>query len=120
VPIYEYRCQACSRRAQIFFRSFSAAESPKCPHCQSDQLTRLVSRVGIVHSAGSYQDFVSDPTNFDGIDYNDPKAVAQWARRMGDAAGVDLGPEYEEMVSQIGEGSDMDAGGGPGDDDFGF
>ena len=59
---------------------------------------------------------VGDPGNFDGIDYNDPKAVANWARRMGDAAGVDLGPEYEEMVSQIGEGGDADAAGGFGDD----
>ena len=71
-----------------------------------------------MHSAGSYEDFVGDPSNFEGIDYNDPRAVAQWARRMGDAAGVDLGPEYEEMVSQIGEGgADMDSGLG---DDYDF
>lgn len=118
MPIYEYRCHACGRRAQIFFRSFAAAESPRCPHCQSEELTRLPSRVGIVHSAASYTDFVGDPSNFEGVDYNDPKSVAQWARRMGEAAGVDLGPEYEEMVGQMGEGEDFDPG--LGGDDFGL
>lgn len=123
MPIYEYRCNSCGRRAQIFFRSFSAVEEARCPHCQSTALDRVPSRVGIVRSESSYQDFLSDPSNFEGIDYEDPRAVANWARKIGQAAGVDVGSEYAEMVEGLehGEGPEGfgdDYGGGDFGDDL--
>ena len=113
MPIYEYRCNACGRRAQFFFRSFTTVEEARCPHCQSTDMGRIPSRVAAVKSESSYQDFLADPSNFEGIDYNDPKAVAQWARKIGQAAGVDIGSDYEEMVEGMGEG---EMPGGVGDD----
>jgi putative FmdB family regulatory protein len=121
MPIYEYRCTTCGRRAQIFFRSFSAVTTPTCPHCQSTELERIPSRVSTVRSESSQMDYFSDPTNFSDVDYTDPRAMAEWAKRMGDAAGVDMGDDYEEMVEQLAsgdEGGDL-GGAGFGDDDFG-
>ena len=54
-------------------------------------------------------DYFSDPTNFGDVDYTDPRAMAEWAKRMGEAAGVDMGDDYEEMVEQIASG-DEDGG----------
>ena len=117
MPIYEYRCRGCGRRSQIFFRSFSSATNPSCPHCQSVDLDRVPSRVAQVRSESGYQDYLSDPANFGDVDYENPRAMADWARRMGEASGVDLGSDYEEMLEEIGEGGDMEHLGGGGIDD---
>ncbi|MBM2810681.1 MAG: putative regulatory protein, FmdB family [Chloroflexi bacterium] len=109
MPIYEYRCNACGRRSQVFFRSFSAAErQPSCPHCSSADMGKVPSRVARIRSDSSYDDMMSDPSSLESIDYNDPRQVAQWARKMGEAAGVDLGDDYDEMIEQIESGTDVD------------
>jgi putative FmdB family regulatory protein len=120
MPIYEYRCNGCDRRVQLFFRSFSAVADPACPHCQSKDLGRVPSRVAIVRSEDSVLDDLSDPASFENVDYNDPRSVADWAKRMGEASGEDLGDDYEEMIDQMAAGADGgDLGYGGGDDDFG-
>jgi putative FmdB family regulatory protein len=116
LPIYEYRCASCRKRVQIFFRSFAAVSSTvACPSCQSTDIERVPSRVAVGRSDSSYDDFLSDPSNLENVDYEDPKAMAQWARRMGEAAGVEVDGEYEEMLDQMERGED------PGSlmDDFG-
>ena len=119
MPIYEYRCNACGRRAQLFFRSFSAVADPTCPHCQSHDLGRMPSRVAIVRSEDRILDDLSDPASFENIDYDDPRSVAEWAKRMGEATGEDLGDDYEEMIDQIAAGEDPGDLGYGGDDRFG-
>lgn len=42
VPIYEYRCAACSKRSSALLASYSTPD-PKCPHCGKLKLKRLVS-----------------------------------------------------------------------------
>ena len=112
MPIYEYRCSDCSRKLQLFFRSFRAASDPACPHCGSTNLARLPSRVARVRSESDYLDSFSDPTNLEGVDYNDPRSVADWAKRMGEATGADLGPEYDEMIAQLEQGEESYGTGG--------
>jgi hypothetical protein len=70
-----------------------------------------------VRSESSYDDLLSDPSTFENIDYENPRAVAEWAKKMGEAAGVDMGSDYEEMMEQMehGEGPD-DFGSGPDDE----
>jgi putative FmdB family regulatory protein len=109
MPVYEYRCKACGRRSQIFFRSFSAVEEARCPHCQSADVGRIPSRVAVVRSESSYQDFLTDPSNFEGIDYEDPRSVAEWTRKIGEAAGLEMGSDYDELMDGV-------AGGDAGDD----
>jgi putative FmdB family regulatory protein len=117
LPIYEYRCGACRRRVQIFFRSFSAVtDNATCPHCQSSDLQRVPSRVARVRAEGDYEDFLTDPSNIENLNYEDPKAMAQWARRMGEAAGVEMDGDYEEMLEAMESGEDPGDLAGAGDD----
>jgi putative FmdB family regulatory protein len=113
MPIYDYRCAACGRRSSHFFLSFSAAASaaPTCPHCGSAQLDRLVSRVALLKSEESRLESLSDESLFAGVDENDPKSVARWARRLGRELGEDAGPEFDELIDRMEAGEPLEEAG---------
>jgi putative FmdB family regulatory protein len=115
MPIYEYRCHGCRKRVSVFFRSFGLISEPVCPECGSKRLTKLVSRVAVTKSEESRMEELADPSSLSGLDENDPKSIAQWAKKMGSALGEDMGPEYDEMIDRMeaGEMPDDDAMGGP-------
>src|SRR5437868_4293999 len=117
MPIYEYRCGACKRRVSIFFPSFSAAESriaageSRCPRCGSAELTRLMSRVNTVRAEQpDLGEMGGQDSLFEGMDEDDPRAVARWARRMKDSMGedLDMGPEFDQALARIESGEDPD------------
>jgi putative FmdB family regulatory protein len=114
MPIYEYRCLACTKRTSVFVRSMSSTVSASCEHCGSKKLTRLVSRVA-VHRGGDGD--MDDLGGMDDVDESDPRSVARWARRMRDEMGEDMGPEFDEMVGRMEAGEMPDDL--PGDDGFG-
>lgn len=111
MPIYEFRCQACRRRVSVFQRSIHAPVSAACTHCGSTDLRRLVSRFAVVRGEDSLLDDIDDESLLSGLDENDPRSVAAWARKMGSRFGEDLGPEFDEMVEQMEAGEMPDEGG---------
>ena len=124
MPIYEYRCGACRRRSSLFYQTFSAAEraEPRCEHCGSADVSRLVSRVAVLKSEESRLDDLSDDAALGDVDENDPRSIARWARRMGEQLGDDVGDDFREMVDQLESGEmpdDMSGPGGMDDGDFG-
>ena len=123
MPIYEYRCGACRRRSSLFYQTFSAAEraEPRCEHCGSVDVTRLVSRVAVLKSEESRMDDLADDAALADVDENDPRSIARWARRMGEQLGDDVGDDFREMVDQLEAGEMPDDGPAPGGmDDHGF
>jgi len=110
MPIYEYRCEACKRRVSLFYQTFSAAENATrvCPHCQSTDLKKLVSRVFQMKSEDARLEDLSDPSSLGDLDEDDPKSVARWARRMGKEMGEDLGDDWDEMVDRLEAGEEID------------
>lgn len=78
-----------------------------------------MSRFAVVRSEESRLDDLADPAALGGLDEDDPRSVAQWARRMGDAVGEDLGPEWDEMVDRMEAGEMPDDLEGGGEDDGG-
>lgn len=115
MPIYDYRCGGCNRRASLYYQTFSAAASavPVCPRCGSMDLSRLVSRVAFVKSEESRLEDLSDPSSFGDLDESDPRSMARWARKMGSELGEDLGEDFNEMVEQMEAGEMPDDMGGP-------
>jgi len=109
MPVYEYRCGDCRKRASIFFRSFSDVSEPVCPSCGSASMAKLVSRVYALRSEEDRLEALADPSSLSGIDEDDPKSVASWARKMGSELGEDLGDDFDEMADAT--SSDDDAGG---------
>jgi putative FmdB family regulatory protein len=121
MPIYEYRCQGCRRRVSLFQRSMGSPAATACPRC-GGALTRLVSRFAVVRSEEAALDALDDDSLLAGVDENDPRSVAAWARKMGSQFGEELGPEFDEAVDRMEAGEmpeDVLGDEGEGGDDFG-
>lgn len=48
MPVYEYRCGDCAAQ---FEELILGSETPVCPSCDSEQLTRLISTFGVSQAA---------------------------------------------------------------------
>jgi putative FmdB family regulatory protein len=120
VPIHEYRCAQCGRRFQQFFRSFAEVRDPAaCPHCGAAAVTRLPPRIRVVRSEESRLEDLADPSALGGLDENDPRSVAKWAKRMGSELGEDMGPELDEALEEAADEKTAGDGAGGLDDDAG-
>ena len=120
MPIYEYECRGCSRRVSLLVRSLASQEAPRCPRCGSAELSRLMSRFATPKSEDARLEAAADPSQYGGLDENDPQAVARFVRRMGDEMGEDLGDDLGAAMEEASgeEGGIEDSGfGGDGDGD---
>lgn len=43
MPIYEYRCEKCGRKFEKLRRMDDADRDLQCPHCESEEVQRLLS-----------------------------------------------------------------------------
>src|SRR5438477_12906169 len=122
MPSYEYRCMSCKRKVTVLTLRVSETVEPRCDHCGSRELTRLMSRFAMVRSEDSRLDDLADPSSLSGLDENDPKSMARWMRKMGKELGEDTGDDFDEMVDELEAGDDAeddDAGGESGGGDGG-
>jgi len=125
VPIYEYECHGCRRRVSLLVLVPSRADTPRCPRCGSEDLSRLMSRFATVKSEDARLESLADPSQYGDVDENDPRSVARFMKKMGEEMGEDLGDDLdaavEETLGADGEGGTDamgmgDAGGGGSDD----
>jgi putative FmdB family regulatory protein len=100
MPIYEYLCRGCQRKVSLLILSPSTYGRPKCPHCGSAELERMMSRFRTLQSDERRMEKLADPSSFTGLDENDPVAVARWAKKMGKELGDEAGEGFDEMVDQ--------------------
>jgi putative FmdB family regulatory protein len=102
MPIYEYWCAACGRKATIYQPKYTSA-LPPCPYCGSNQLRRMLSAFSMRKTYKDiYEDILSDRELTGGMLGNDPRALAEWNRRM--SGGEKVAPEYEEIMERMERG----------------
>lgn len=56
MPIYEYRCQACNEVSEVFVRG--GKEPTTCELCGEGELSRLISRAGVIFKGSGF--YVND------------------------------------------------------------
>ena len=118
MPIYEYRCNNCKRRVSILVRSLSES-SITCPNCGSSELNRLFSTFALRKSDQDvYDGILSDTQLVKGLESNDPKALAEWNKRI--SRGEKVSPAYEEPLEKLeaGEMPGPSTGGGEGSEEL--
>ena len=104
MPSYEYRCLECKRRFEIFISYEEYGQRVvQCPHCQSEQVQRRLSRIRIAKSEDQRLDDFADPAALEGLE-DDPQALERMMRKMSSEMGEDLGPEFDEVVGRLEKG----------------
>ena len=98
MPIYEFRCEDCGRISAFLVRSIRTPFHPRCKKCQSEKMSRLISRIARVRSEESRLESLADPSKLSGLDENDPASMARWMKRMGKELGEDMGEDLDAMV----------------------
>ena len=114
MPIYEYRCNACTRTFAFLYGVSRDSRDPMCPACQGKDLARLISRIARVRSENAMIEDLADPSKIG--DVEDPRSLARWAKNMGsalgDESGEDFGAVVDEMMQADGQDGGADALGG--------
>lgn len=104
MPIYEYVCRACGRRARLYisYAEYDKA-APVCPHCGAADLKRRVGRVALARSEDSRLDNLMADDSLGGLE-DDPRAMGRFMREMSREMGEDLGDELEEVAGRLEKG----------------
>ena len=98
MPIYEYICNPCNKRVNLFFRSYDEADriTAVCPDCDNSDLRRLISASSISSGKNS--------TPQQKISPNNPHLLAQKMRSSMRKSGKDYGNEFNEVVNRLEKG----------------
>ncbi len=76
-----------------------ASFKPACKFCKSKDLDQLYSRFATPKSEERRMESLTDPSNFAGLDENDPSSVARWMKKMGKEMGEDFGGEDMDQLA---------------------
>lgn len=102
MPIYEYWCRTCRRVVSSYQRDPSA-RPPSCPRCGDTGLKRMISTFSVRRTYKDvYEGILSDRELNQGMMRNDPRAMAEWNRRM--SGGEESSAEYEEITDRMERG----------------
>jgi len=126
MPSYEYRCQTCRRRFDLFmsYEDYGKLEV-RCPHCEGTDVVRRIGRIRFARSDESRLESMADPASLEGLD-EDPRSLGKMMRQMSREVGEEMPPEFDEVVHRLEAGQSPDEIeeeipdlGGMGDDDSG-
>jgi putative FmdB family regulatory protein len=110
MPLFEYRCEDCRRRFTLLVGMTAQQKEQACPRCSGTNLRKLISRFSVARSEDDLLDSIADPSALG--DTDDPRAMANWMRKVGREMGEDLGDDFDELVEEAVR-EEMD---GPSDD----
>jgi len=104
MPTYQYRCNECKKRFEIFLTYQDYGIVPvECPHCHSANVTRRIGRIRFARSEESRLDSMADPSALAGLE-DDPVALGRMMRQMSHEMGEDMPPEFDEVVGRLESG----------------
>jgi putative FmdB family regulatory protein len=96
MPVYEYRCANCGKRFSALVGMTAEPDDSRCPHCQSLDTSKLVSRPGRFRTEDARIDEVADRMESMG-DPESPSEMREAMREMGKALDDDVSDEMEEL-----------------------
>ena len=112
MPSYDYRCNSCGRKSTLFYKSYkdydaaAAAKSSTCPHCGSNELTRVINRVAIPKQGRNYGSMNSQEM-LSVLEGGDSREVGEMFHEVGgDAASSD--PAFGEITDRLRKGDSPD------------
>jgi len=110
MPVYDYRCNVCGRKAALFYKSYkdydaaSANHAHTCPHCGSHDLIRLISRVAIQKPSHNYSKMSSNEM-LSVLEGGDSREVGRMMHEVGQDEAVS-DPAFGEITKRLMKGDD--------------
>ncbi|MGQ0604289.1 MAG: FmdB family zinc ribbon protein [Anaerolineales bacterium] len=96
MPIYEYQCKACGQQSSLLFSTISKVEKrPRCPHCNSVRLSRLLSTPARIRVSRSASESSGN------LQRVEPRKAMEHVARSYDDAGIDPGRGFEEVAQRV-------------------
>lgn len=128
MPTYDFTCLDCQQRFDVFLTyNEYGKKKVNCAFCGSEHVRRRMTKVRIAKSEESRIENMIDPNALAGVD-DDPKALGQMMRKMGNEMGENLPPEFDDVVDRLEAGQspeeiesahpDLGADMNSGDDDL--
>jgi len=122
MPIYEFLCSTCNRIYSFHSFKMAPEKVPGCPKCGAVDLRRVPSSFGVASSAKTAagdddagaglddprmeREMMRFASELEGMDENDPRAMAAAVRKMTEIAGEPVTPAMEEMIRRLEAGED--------------
>ncbi|GAB4274828.1 MAG: zinc ribbon domain-containing protein [Candidatus Rifleibacteriota bacterium] len=106
MPLYEFVCSECRKKFNVLCKIDERDTTKECPKCGKFKTRRLVSRFKTVRSEEQIMESLADPTNLSGIDENDPKSMAAWAKKMAREMGENMDDEIDALAEEEFGGAD--------------
>jgi len=104
MPVYEFRCDSCRRKASFFVKKIGDPLPAVCPGCGSQQLTRLFSGFAYHKSLRTVHEESGDPDRAGPDYYKDPRNIGRWTEKKFKEMGMEMPSQVEEMIQAAREG----------------
>lgn len=125
MPVYEFYCPDCHTVFSFWSQRVNTDKTPECPGCQGDRLRRIASASAVISGKkGEGEDEFGDlpideskmesalaslASEAEGLDEEDPRAMARFMRKFSDETGLKYNEGMEEMLSRLEAGEDPEA-----------
>jgi putative FmdB family regulatory protein len=121
MPIYEFYCVHCHTVFNFLSRTIETKKRPACPHCKKPRLERRASTFAVragrldgnvddlppdIDSARMEQAINGLAREADGLNEDDPRAMAGLMRRFYAGSGAPIGPGMNEALVRFESGED--------------
>lgn len=108
MPQYDFRCKSCGREFALSYASMKAYAdaTPTCPHCQSEDLARLITSVSVKNPSRDYTK-MSSQEMLSVFDSGDSRQVGEMFQQIGGTS-PELGAPYHDTTKKLLAGESMD------------
>ena len=106
MPIYEFSCNECQRKASFFVRTVNDPLSPTCPACGSTALERCISSFAVHKTMKAVHEESGPPTMFPSSPdyYRDPRNIGRSTEHRLKQLGIDMdSEEYRDTFAGVKE-----------------
>ncbi len=104
MPIYEFCCNSCHHQTSLLVKSIGEPLSPHCPHCGSNNLSRLISKFAYHKSLKTIHEETGEPDKPGWDYYKDPRNIGRWAEKRFEEMGQEMPSQVQEMIQAAREG----------------
>ena len=108
MPTYDYRCKDCDEQFSLFYKTYAEYDSaePRCPACESESLSRLITGVRFAKSSRDYTS-LSSQEMLSVLDSGDSRQVGEMFQQVGGGS-PELGKDYHDATNQLLKGERID------------